>query len=169
MFPTTDSYESYGNVQTYLADIFTTPTTAAMTFREKPYTFVLGGTSLYGMMTAVLAKGWSSYVSGTNEAYVLLDLGQRMNVKVVTTLGHYGGSYYENSLRSHFIGLYDQTALPLNTAPKAYIAGKGGSLSYARGWDNPINAWGRYVAVWNSFSNNYTSYIVLAYVAVFAT
>jgi hypothetical protein len=59
------------------------------------------------MMAAVLAKGWSSHVSGTNEAYIVLNLGQRMHVKVVKTLGLYGYTYSRNSMIYHFIGLYD--------------------------------------------------------------
>lgn len=90
-----------------MADLLAGCSTSTEKWNTKPFVFVKGpGISLYGMMAAVLAKGWSSHVSGTNEAYIVLNLGQRMHVKVVTTIGRLG-SYSLSSMASHFIGLYD--------------------------------------------------------------
>jgi hypothetical protein len=58
------------------------------------------------MMAAVKSKGWGSFTSGTSEAYILFDLGQRKHVKVVAVIGTPGGPY-DAALKSHFIGLYD--------------------------------------------------------------
>jgi hypothetical protein len=38
-----------------------------------------------------------------------------MHVKVVTVVGSKSGGTYENALKSHFIGLYDQTDPNLST------------------------------------------------------
>jgi hypothetical protein len=68
---------------------------------------------------------------------------------------------------SHFIGIYDQAAdLPLVSTPTAYLAGAGNNNMYNKGYDHPINARGRYVALWNSYAANY---IACAYLAVFAS
>ncbi len=123
------------------------------------------GTPLFSMMASVIKKGWVSFTSGSNEAYILFNLGKRMHVKVVTVIGKQGGSL-DKPLTSHFIGLYDQDSLPLSTVPVSYLAGSGNNNIYAKGWDHPIKAWGKYVALWNSFVDNY---IVVSYIAIFAT
>lgn len=73
------------------------------------------GTPLFSMRTVINSKGWSDHTYGTNEAYILLSLVQRMHVKVVTVVGSKSGGTYENALESHFIGLYDQTDPNLST------------------------------------------------------
>jgi hypothetical protein len=121
------------------------------------------GTPLYSMMAVVARNNWSSFTNGTNEAYILLNLGQRMHVKVVTVVSKSGGAF-NKALNPHFIALYDQTSLDLNTEPAVFFTGN--SNVYAEGWDHKINAWGKYVALWNSIRENY---IVCSYIAIFAT
>ena len=71
------------------------------------------GPPLSSMRTVVNSKGWS--IHPNNEAYILLNLGRRMHVKVVTVVGSKSGGTYEDALKSHFIGLYDQTDSKLST------------------------------------------------------
>jgi hypothetical protein len=123
------------------------------------------GTPLYSMMAVVLRNGWESHTHQSNEAYILLNLGQRMHVKVVTVVGK-GDGTFNTALNPHFIALYDQTSLDLSTEPAVFLSGNGNGNKYDEGWDHKINAWGKYVALWNSINHNY---IVCSYIAIFAT
>ena len=123
---TKDNYYAKDKISTKVDDSLTSPSQSNVGSQFKSdnaFAIVVGnGTQLYGMMASVKKKSWGGYTSGSNEAYILFDLGKSMHVKVVTVIGK-GGRGYEQTTKSHFIGLYEQD--PLTTVPKVYLAGTG--------------------------------------------
>lgn len=138
---TSSNYYAPDGIWTNVANSLTSPSQSNVgsTFKtDDAFAIVVGnGTQLYGMMSLVINKGWVGYTSGSNEAYILFDLGEKMHVKVVTVIGRSGGGY-EETTASHFIGLYDKN--PLTNSPKnVWLAGSGGNKIYSKGWDHKIN------------------------------